>query len=109
MRSYKPRRAGKRWREGAPDYILDCFDDKCAGDRYTVFVTETVGEGDQLQVQYLGMNTMPTHPQHGISQWGALTAAYAARYRYRNGHHRVRWKDLPEHIREHVIARMATP
>ena len=27
-RPYKPRRAGKRWLEEAPEYILDVFDNK---------------------------------------------------------------------------------
>ena len=116
---YAPNRARMRWREGAPDYILDCLDNKgktC--DRYTVmlcgeFLFHTkkdggFGEGsDALSntyVQYLGMNEAPTHPM-GFSQWGEMPAYDAARYRYRCGHHRVRWLDLPENIRQHVINR----
>lgn len=115
---YTPRRAGKRWREGAPDYILDCFDDKGWTDRYTVlfcgeFLMYTAKDGSICEgsdtfantyVQYVGMSGAPTHPQ-GFSMWGELTAQQAAAYRYREGKHRVRWLDLPEHIRKHVIAR----
>ena len=39
MKNYTPRRAGKQWRKDAPDYILDCFDDQGAGERYTVLFT----------------------------------------------------------------------
>jgi hypothetical protein len=28
MRAYRLRRATKRWQEGAPEYVLDCFDHK---------------------------------------------------------------------------------
>lgn len=28
MRKYTPRRAGKRWLEGAPEYVLDCIYDR---------------------------------------------------------------------------------
>lgn len=115
--SYKPRRFSKRWSEGAPDYILDCFDDKKSGDRYTVifggeFIFHCSKDGfnegpatlSNTYVQYLGMSGAPGHPQ-GISMWGEFKAPEAVAYRYRNGHRRVRWLDLPEHIRNHVIAR----
>lgn len=118
---YKPRRFSKRWSEGAPDYILDCFDDKKSGERYTVifgaqFIFHCPREGGIVEgpdgysntwVQYLGMDDSPTHPQ-GISVWGEFAAHEAASYRYRNKHRRVRWLDLPEHIRNHVIARATT-
>lgn len=101
-----PRRAGLRWREGAPDYILDCFDDKGIGDHYTVLFARPLAyeHNGFAYVPYLGMNDAPTHPQ-GISMWGEMQAHEAAMYRYRSGHHRVRWLDLPEHIRKHVIMR----
>lgn len=116
---YRPRRFGKRWSEGAPDYVLDCFDDKGDGERYTVmfggeFIFHTTKEGPcgegpdtyaNTYVQYLGMNDCPTHPSHGISMWGELAAHQAAAYRYRVKHRRVRWLDLPQHIRDHVVAR----
>lgn len=113
MREYTPRRASARWLEGAPDNVLDVFDSKGPGERYTVLFT-----GDLLTqyprtgprayantyVQFLGMDDSPTHPQ-GISMWGELHAYQAAAFRYRCGKQRVRWLDLPEHIRNHVIAR----
>ena len=115
---YAPKRAGMRWREGAPDYILDCFYHRGLGDCYTVllgreFVFHTKKDGgcaegpDTLAntyIPYLGMSGAPTHPQ-GISQWGEFKARDAAAYRYRSGHRRVRWLDLPENIRQHVINR----
>ena len=113
--SYRPRRAGKRWQESAPEYILDVFDNRgktC--DRYTVLFGGSLLYHDAPEgwpatlantyVPYLGMSDAPTHPQ-GFSQWGELKAYDAAALRYRDGHHRIRWLDLPEHIRSHVVAR----
>lgn len=105
-RKYTPRRAGKRWQESAPAYVLDCFDDKGDGDRYTVFFTGefliTDGTFKGTHVPYLGMS------EHlGISQWGELDAYQCANYRYAKKHRRVRWLDLPDQIRKHVIARAA--
>lgn len=37
--------------------------------------------------------------------WGEIEAYKMAQYRARVHKQRVRWLDLPEHIREHVIAR----
>ena len=112
MNKYTPRRASlKRWLEGAPDYVLDCFDDKRTGDRYTVMFTgrllEHYGEDKTFAntyVQYLNMSGAPSHPQ-GVSMWGELKAYEAAAYRYHNHHRRIRWNDLPEHIKAHVRAR----
>lgn len=109
MRNYTPRRASKaRWLQDAPDYILDCFDSKDGGEQYTVVFTKEfssmTGEFKDTWVSFLGMSGAPTHPQ-GISMWGEMKAYEMAAYRYRVGKQRVRWLDLPEHIRNHVIAR----
>lgn len=101
-RKYRPRRAGKRWLEDAPEYILDCFDNKDRTfDRYTVLFGGSLLDEDLLskrKVAYLGMSHNPTSPQ-GFSMCGECDAAW------RPSHNRVRWLDLPEHIRKHVIAR----
>lgn len=119
---YTPRRASAtRWLEGAPAYVLDVLDNKgTSADRYTVLFTFPLsyaldrdgkplpegqrGEFGRTWIQYLGMSGAPTHPQ-GVSMWGEMEAYQAAAYRYRCKHHRIRWLDLPEHIRAHVIAR----
>jgi hypothetical protein len=105
---YTPRRAGKRWLDGAPNYILDVFDDRGHGDRYTVLFTKALspstGDFADTSIAYLGMSGAPTHPQ-GISMWGEMTAYQAVQYRYSNGHRRIKWSALPENIRAHVIAR----
>lgn len=99
---YRPRRALKRWLEEAPEYILDCFDNKGkTADRYTVLFGGSLLEESLLEkrkVFYLGMSSAPTNPQ-GVSMWGECEAAW------RPSHQRVRWLDLPEHIRKHVVAR----
>lgn len=100
--TYRPRRAGKRWLEGAPEYVLDVFDNKgktC--DRYTVLFGGSLLEPTLLEhrkVFMLSMSDNPTHPQ-GFSQWGEVST------NWRPSHQRIRWLDLPEHIRGHVIAR----
>ena len=108
MKNYTPRRAGKQWRKDAPDYILDCFDDQGAGERYTVLFTGklliTDGTFAGTFIQGLGMSGAPSHPQ-GISMWFELKAHEAAAYRYANHHRRVKWLDLPEDIRRHVQGR----
>lgn len=100
--SYRPRRAAKRWLEGAPEYVLDCFDNggKTA-DRYTVYFGGSLLEPVLLKerkVFFLGMSLHPSHPQ-GISEWGEIGASF------RPSQHRVRWLDLPEHVRQHVMNR----
>lgn len=98
--TYRPRRATKRWQEGAPEYVLDCFDNKGkTTDRYTVLFGGSLWYPELgRNVMYLGMSDNPTHPQ-GFSQWGEISA------NWRPSHQRVRWLDLPEHIRNHVINR----
>lgn len=118
---YTPRRASKRWLEGAPPYVLDVLDNKGASaDRYTVLfgrpfvyvlkpdgsTSPDPGRYGDTWIQYLDMSDAPTHPQ-GVSLWGEMSAHQAAGYRYRCKHQRVRWLDLPEHIRRHVAARAA--
>ncbi|MDO8418329.1 MAG: hypothetical protein Q7S87_19340 [Agitococcus sp.] len=102
MKTYKPRRATKRWTEGAPEYILDCFDNKGkTNDRYTILFGGTLLEPSLLanrSVHFLGLSAVPSHPQ-GFSQWGEISASF------RPAHWRVRWLDLPEDIRKHIIAR----
>jgi hypothetical protein len=109
---YTPRRANlTRWLQDAPDYVLDVFDDPRTCDRYTVMFTgrllEYYGEEHTFAntyVQLLDMSGSPSYPQ-GVSMWGELKAYEAAAYRYSNHHRRIRWNDLPEHIKAHVRAR----
>lgn len=104
--SYKPRRASKRWLDQAPEYILDCFDNKGkTADRYTVLFGGTLFEPKLLKerkVMFLGLSEAPSHPM-GVSMWGECDAAW------RPSHQRVRWLDLPENVRNHVIARATSP
>jgi hypothetical protein len=108
-REYTPRRANlTRWLQGAPPYVLDVLDSKNSGERYTVIFTKAMssmtGSYADTWVSFLGMSGAPTHPQ-GVSMWGEMRAYEMAQYRYRVKHQRVKWLDLPENIREHVIAR----
>lgn len=108
-RLYTPRRAGlDRWLKEAPAYILDCFDSKGSGERYTVLFTKELssvtGSFAETWVSYLGMSDSPTGAQ-GIGIWGEFKAHECVSFRTRVKHQRVRWLDLPQHIRDHVIAR----
>ena len=76
---YQPKRSRAKFSEGAPYWTPD------------------MGR----KVQFLGMSGAPTHPQ-GFSQWGELNAFD----RSGCGKH-IRWLDLPENIRAHVIMRAA--
>lgn len=99
MRLYRPRRAGKRWREGAPEYILDCFDHPKETDRYTVMFWPEAGTRYDVSILYLGIDSQPA------SCFGEMRAHDAVAYRFHNHHRRIRWSDLPEAVRRHVIAR----
>lgn len=98
---YQPKRSRRQWIEQAPAYVLACYDNGGAtADRYTVlFGAPLWDESMGRNVPYLGMSEAPTHPQ-GFSQWGEMPSHNRAAC----GRH-VRWLDLPEHIRAHVIAR----
>ncbi len=103
-RKYTPRRAGSRWLQDAPAYVLDVLDNggrTC--DRYTV-----IFGGDLMvcgRLQYLGLSENPSHPQ-GFSQWGELGVLEASGYRRANARHRIRWQDLPEPVRREIRFRV---
>lgn len=100
---YRPRRSSKRWTEDAPEYVLACYDNGGKSiDRYTVLFGGSLFDERllaQRKVFCLAMSGAPTHPQ-GFSQWGEMKAYDRAAC----GKH-IRWLDLPEHVRKHVIAR----
>jgi hypothetical protein len=101
---YFPNRARPHWLEGAPEYVLDVFDNKgktC--DRYTILLGGSQFDADLLKdrkVFYLALSENPWHPQ-GFSQWGEIAATF------RPAHQRIRWLDLPERTRNHIAARVA--
>ena len=101
MNTYRPRRSAQRWLEGAPEYVLACADNRGkTADRYEVLFAGSLWDPSMgRRIQCLGMSGAPTHPQ-GFSQWGECPASYRPTSR-----DKVRWLDLPEHIRAHVKAR----
>ena len=102
MRTYTPRRANKRWLEGAPEFVLDVFDNKGkTADRYSVLFGGSLLEPELVKMRKVFVLDMSPHPSHplGVSLWGEADASW------RPAHHRIRWMDLPENIRQHVIAR----
>lgn len=99
--AYRPRRANlARYLQGAPEYVLSVHDNPKMWDRYTVFFGGSHWFPELgRDVEYLSMSDSPTHPQ-GFSQMGQCRAAD----RDASGR-KVRWLDLPEHIRRHVVYR----
>ena len=95
----KIRRAGKRWRENAPDIFVDAFDDGDKYlDRYTVFVLPVDEYKDEIWVTYLGTSAKP----QCYGGWGQMRGYQAREFRFKNGRKRISWGDLPEDIRETV-------
>lgn len=112
MRNYSPRRASKRWLNGAPDYILDCFYHPQFADCYTVFFgkrfafhrardgSTAEGCGDYANTYLTGIGTSETG---GVSGGFEMEAYEVANYRYRNKHRRIRWQDMPKVTRRLVM------
>lgn len=107
--SYKPKHSSKRWLEGAPEYVIACYDNGGrTTDRYSVLFGGSLWDEDYARanaechrdprlVQCLLMSGAPTHPQ-GVSIWAdCLRGPHLGR--------KVRWLDLPEHIRTHAVSR----
>ena len=91
------RRAGARWREEAPAYIADCFDHPKFSDRFTVYLSPE----EDGRVMYIGAT------ENGGTYFGESTIGEARAFRYRSGHQRVRWLDLPAAVRQAIVSRMA--
>lgn len=105
------RRAPKRFLEGAPDYVLDIFDNRGkTADRYTIIFGERFADYFSdvgWQISYLGLGD-DQGPQ-GISMWGALTLFGVQYYRNHDRRFRTPWLSLPEHVRKHVVDRAEAP
>ena len=96
---YRPQRAAKSWLVDAPEYVRSCFDNNGrTTDRYTVTFC-----GRRFWEPSMGKKVaclmMSDNPATGTSMWGEVAARWCPH------HEKVRWLDLPEHVRKHVIAR----
>lgn len=105
--TYTPRRASKRWLDGAPSHVLDCFRDKRTGSFTVLYTGVTLypQEGrDYANCRVAGreMSSEPCHPQ-GVGLWFDYEAHVIAGYRYRVNHTRIKWNDLPEPVKRCVI------
>lgn len=100
---YQPKRSAARWLEGAPEYILACYDNggqTC--DRYTVIVGGSLYDprlADSRRAPCLCLSEHPAHP-HGVSMWGEVFCGDRSAF----GRH-VTWLSLPERVRSHVVFR----
>ena len=108
--TYTPRRASRRWLDGAPAYVLDVIRDGPAKSPhgYSILFTGDLYERKPYASAYINgleINNAPTHPAYGVSLWFELQAYQAAAYRHRAKHRRVRWLDVPAELRAHIQAR----
>ncbi len=97
-RTYKPKRANKRWTEGAPDYILDVFRvrgtnnctyyDVLLGDRFFDPALIAHRKVHALDVSHMDDSTMINYTW---TEWNAS---------FRPAHRRVKWGDIPETVRK---------
>lgn len=96
-----PLRAPKEWQECAPQFVIDCFDnEQASGERFKVYLGGTIHEPSLGRgAWYLGLSETPDSVD-GTSIWDDCDATI------RPVHQRVRWLDLPEAVRHHVIARV---
>lgn len=95
--AYRPRRARSHWLVGAPPYVFDCFDHKKGTERFTILLggPEFWEEKMGRCMHYLG--TCSTGIAYSL--FGECSS------NFRPAHHRVRWLDLPEALRKHIISR----
>lgn len=112
MPDYTPRRASNRWLEGAPNYVLDCFDHPAFADRYTIWFGPSeafhvkrdgsiIAGTDTFANTYIrGLGTSENGDVSGALEYDAWTVR---QYRYHNKHRRIRWQDLPEATRRLVV------
>ncbi len=94
------RRAGARWREEAPEFFVDAFDlGEKFSDRYTIVVLPVIEVDNQKWVMVINSSEQPNHPQ-GVFIINQMRTYDVSNFRYRNGHNRIAWKDLPIKVRE---------
>lgn len=103
MRKYTPRRAGTRWLNGAPEYVLDCFYHHSSNSYDVLFTGSLLGTvasepQDFAHVYVMGLDVSA----NGAWSSFELPAYEAAQYRYRNGKKRVKWAEMPEKVRKSV-------
>ena len=98
MKTYRPRRAAKRWLAGAPEYILDCFDHPKFADRYTVLFGGSLVEGGGTLAS-TWMHGLGTSADGHVSGSFELKAYQCSSYRYANRHRRITWESLPEQVK----------
>lgn len=98
-RAYQPRRSSASLLDGAPSYVMAAHDNGGKSkDRYTVFFNDPAWEDMDDKVLGLLMSDSPDSPE-GFTVW--LEEVYFDSDRIGD---EIRWIDLPEAVRDHVIA-----
>ena len=105
---FKPRKSRAVWLEGAPDYVVACYDaGPDTGDRYTVLygaplwtpdyaaAWDRTRNGDPRFLPARAMSAHPFHP-HGIGLFvDAMRGPHLGR--------KIKWADLPEDCKRCVL------
>ena len=103
-RKYTPRRAGRRWLEGAPEYILDCFRQRKEDGGFDVLFTGSLlgtvasEPRDFAHVYVMGLDLAADGRYYSFE----LSAYQAVQFRRANSHRRMGWKDLPREVRKSI-------
>lgn len=98
--TYKPRRCSTRWLDGdCPKGVLAILDHPDSIDRYTIIFADVSEYAGEKWMGYLA-----TNESLSFSGFEQMRAHEVAAYRYRNKHRYIRWTDLPEPVRQEVIA-----
>ena len=95
MKPRYPRRAGTRWREGAPAYVLDSLALPEGG--YDILVC-----GSGVNDPGAGAIYLHTATCGAVLDTGEISALDCAGYRKRMGRHRKKWSGLPNEVRDSV-------
>ncbi len=98
-----PRRTRSCWLEGAPNYVIDCI--RCPqANTWVVLLGVSYSDPEHYNrtglLPCLEFNDYPTSPNMGISMFGECHKDWR-----RESKGRVRWLDIPVHLRDHVIRR----
>jgi len=102
--AYRPRRATKRWTEGAPDYILDVFREY--GMEGSTFYTVLLGG------RFLDPALLRDRKVHELDVWAVATGTIFVEWTERKAserpaHRRIKWLDVPANVRVFVESHLS--
>ena len=85
-----------------PKGVVGVWDCNKSGDRYTVVYDPETDSRGRRYWSYIGMNSCPTHPSHGVGMHGELTQK-PGKYLGK----KINFQDLPEECQRVVLRDLA--